>query len=53
MKAREEQAANMARYCLQYGMDVVILGKAFKPGIDQTVGSPSMLVGYYIKKFNG
>ena len=52
MKAREEQAANMARYCLQYEMDVVILGQAFKPGIDQTAGSPSMLVGWYIEKLN-
>ena len=26
MKAREEQAANMARYCLKYQMPVVILG---------------------------
>ena len=52
MKAREEQAANMARYCLQYEMDVVILGQAFKPGIDQTAGSPSMLVGWYIEKFD-
>ena len=50
MKAREEQAANMARYCLKYQMPVVILGKAFKPGIDQTAGSPSMLVGWYIEK---
>mgnify|MGYP003147292109 FL=1 len=50
MKAREEQAANMARYCLQFQMPVVILGKAFKPGIDQTAGSPSMLVGWYIEK---
>ena len=50
MKAREEQAANMARYCLKYNMPVVILGKAFKPGIDQTAGSPSMLVGWYIEK---
>ena len=50
MKAREEQAANMARYCLQFQMPVVILGKAFKPGIDQEAGSPSMLVGWYIEK---
>jgi len=50
MKAREEQASNMARRCLEYDMDVVILGKAFKPGIDQTAGSPSMLVGWYIEK---
>ena len=52
MKAREEQAANMARYCLKFQMPVVILGKAFKPGIDQTAGSPSMLVGWYIEKFD-
>ena len=50
MKAREEQAANMARYCMSFKMPVVILGKAFKPGIDQTAGSPSMLVGWYIEK---
>ena len=50
MKAREEQAANMARYCLSFQMPVVILGKAFKPGIDQTAGSPSMLVGWYVEK---
>jgi len=52
MKAREAQASNMARRCLEYDMDVVILGKAFKPGIDQTTGSPSMLVGWYIEKLN-
>ena len=50
MKEREEQAANMARYCLSFQMPVVILGKAFKPGIDQTAGSPSMLVGWYVEK---
>ena len=52
MKAREVQASNMARRCLEYDMDVVILGQAFKPGIDQTAGSPSMLVGWYIEKLN-
>jgi len=52
MHVREEQAANMAEYVLKYDMDVVILGKAFKPGIDQTIGSPSMLVGYYIKAYD-
>ena len=51
MKAREEQAANMARYCLDFQMPVVILGKSFKPGLkDQPEGSPSMLVGWYIEK---
>ena len=51
MKAREEQAANMARYCLDFQMPVVILGKSFKPGLkDDPSGSPSMLVGWYIEK---
>ena len=50
MKAREEQANNMAQYCLNYDMDVVILGKSFKPGLkDDPSGSPSMLVGWYIQ----
>jgi len=52
MKAREEQAANMARFCIDKGMDVVILGKGFKPGVDQEAGSPSMLVGWYIEKLS-
>ena len=55
MKAREEQAHNMARWlCDQAPHDVVILGKAFKPGLKpedgHTVGSPSMLVGWYVEK---
>ena len=53
MKAREEQAANMARECLRHGNDVIILGKGFKPGIEQEAGSPSMLVGWYIEKLDG
>ena len=52
MKVRESQAENMARYVMQYQMPVVILGKAFKPGIDQTIGSPSMLVGWYIENLD-
>ncbi len=52
MVTREMQAKNMAEECIKYGQDVVILGKAFKPGIDQTIGSPSMLVGYFITSLN-
>ncbi len=49
MKAREEQANNMATYCNRFDLDVVILGKSFKPGLeDDPAGSPSMLVGWYI-----
>ena len=45
----------MARWlCDQAPHDVVILGKAFKPGLKpedgHTVGSPSMLVGWYVEK---
>ncbi len=50
MKAREEQARNMAKYCVSFKMPVVILGRGFKPGVEQTAGSPSLLVGWYIKK---
>ena len=53
MKAREEQAANMARECLRHGNDVIILGKGFKPGIEQEAGSPSMLVGWFVEKLDG
>ena len=52
MKAREIQAKNMALKCLEFNKDVIILGKGFKPGIDQDAGSPSMLVGWFIKKFS-
>lgn len=52
MIAREAQAKNMAEVCIKYGLDVVILGKAFKPGIDQTIGSPSMLVGHFIESLS-
>lgn len=53
MKAREVQAENMAKKCLQYGKNVTIIGKAYKPGVAYTNGSCSMLVGYYIEKHGG
>ena len=58
MKVREQQAYNMARYVMQYQMPVVILGKAFKPGIDQTMASNVFSVQNYLyqlrpKKWGG
>lgn len=53
MKAREKQARNMALRCLQFGKNVTIVGKAYKPGVHYTNGSSSMLVGYYVELFNG
>lgn len=53
MLAREIQAENMAKKCLEYGKNVTILGKAYKPGVPYTNGSASMLVGHYIEKHGG
>jgi UDPglucose 6-dehydrogenase len=53
MRAREVQAERMAKKCLEYGNTVTIVGKAYKPGVPYTIGSPSMLVGHYIEKHGG
>jgi UDPglucose 6-dehydrogenase len=45
MYAREKQAENLAKYLVSFGNPVVIVGQAFKPGLDQVHGSPSILVG--------
>ncbi len=54
MKAREEQANNMAKYFEKIGiaknMRCIVLGAGFKPGVDQLDGSPSILVGHYLEK---
>lgn len=53
MKAREVQAENMAQFCLTHGTNITIVGKAYKPGVSYTNGSPSLLVGYYIEQLGG
>jgi UDPglucose 6-dehydrogenase len=52
MKAREQQAKNMARYIYdnRAGLPVYIHGKAYKPGVDYLEGSYSLLVGSYLKQ---
>jgi len=52
MKAREQQAKNMARYIYdnRAGLPVYIHGKAYKPGVDYLEGSYSLLVGSYLKE---
>lgn len=50
MEAREVQADNMAAFLDSWNNPIVIVGKAFKPGIDQIHGSASMLVGYYCQQ---
>jgi UDPglucose 6-dehydrogenase len=53
MTAREKQAERMALKCLEYGKNITIIGKAYKPAVPYTNGSASMLVGYYIEKHGG
>ena len=53
MSAREKQAERMALKCLEYGKNVTIVGKAYKPKVPYTNGSASMLVGHYIEKHGG
>jgi len=52
MKAREQQAKNMARFIYdnREGLPVYIHGKAYKPNVDYLEGSYSLLVGSYLKE---
>jgi UDPglucose 6-dehydrogenase len=52
MKAREQQAKNMARFIYdnREGLPVYIHGKAYKPNVAYTEGSYSLLVGGYLKE---
>lgn len=52
MKAREQQAKNMARFIYdnRAGLPVYIHGKAYKPNVPYVEGSYSLLVGYYLKE---
>ena len=53
MKAREVQSERIAKKCLYYGKNVTIVGKAYKPGVSYTNGSPSLLIGHYIEQLGG
>jgi UDPglucose 6-dehydrogenase len=52
MKAREQQAKNMARFIYnnREGKRVFIHGKAYKPNVEYLEGSYSLLVGYYLEE---
>jgi UDPglucose 6-dehydrogenase len=56
MKAREQQARNMARFVRDcavnsgYENSVYIHGKAYKPNVAYLEGSYSLLVGYYLQE---
>ena len=52
MKAREQQAKNMARFIYdnREGLPVYVHGKAYKPNVAYTEGSYSLLVGSYLRE---
>ena len=50
MIAREMQAKLLAEKLISYDLPVVILGKTFKPDVEFTDGSYSILVGHYVKE---
>lgn len=52
-QAREAQAHSLAQAALRYGNRIVILGKAYKPGVAYTAGSCSLLIGHYIEALGG
>lgn len=51
MTARERQAENLAIRLVDQNLPIVILGKSFKPGVEYTDGSYSLLVGYYCNHY--
>lgn len=52
MIGREQQAKWLAELALEHadGRPVVLLGEAYKPETNLTVGSPALLVGHYVKE---
>ena len=53
MRAREVQSENIAKRCMMFGNNLTIIGKAYKPSIEYTDGSPSLLVGHYFQQMGG
>ena len=53
MKAREIQSENMAKAILKHGLRVYFTSDSYKPGVEYTQGSPSLLVQHYVKMHGG
>tara|TARA_A100001011_G_scaffold381964_1_gene451103 strand:+ start:6290 stop:7468 length:1179 start_codon:yes stop_codon:yes gene_type:complete len=53
MTAREKQAENMACAILKHGKNVYFTSDSYKPGVDLTDGSYSLLVQHYVIKHGG
>ena len=54
MKAREKQAENLAKklenLSKEYNLPIIILGRSYKPDVQFTEGSTSILTSYYLQK---
>ncbi len=55
MNAREQQAKNLAKYLVDVAnrhnlQEILIHGKAYKPGVSYLDGSYSLLVGHYVQE---
>ena len=52
--SREQQTRNMALFvvdiCRREGLPCVINGRAYKPAVPYTIGSPSLLLGHYLRE---
>ena len=53
MTAREKQAENMAIQILKHGNKIKFSSDSYKPGVEYTDGSYSLLVQHYVKKHGG
>ena len=52
-KSREVQAENMAKEILKYGKNIHFTSDTYKPGVEYTDGSYSLLVQHYVQKHGG
>lgn len=53
MESREKQADNIAKFILNYGDELVILGETYKPNVPYTDGSYSKLIGHSFLRQGG
>ena len=53
MKARDIQAKNMAEEILKHGENIKFTSNSYKPGVDYTEGSYSLLVQHYVTELGG
>ena len=52
-KSREVQAENMAKEILKHGTNIHFTSDTYKPGVEYTDGSYSLLVQHYVTKHGG